>query len=58
MITLRDAYRFRSRTHAFTFCYELCTSPMRVIHGDDHLFWVVTPADAERLISVGYELAA
>ena len=28
-----------------------------VILGDDGLFWVVTPADFERLIRVGYEAA-
>jgi ribosomal protein L15E len=28
-----------------------------VILGDDELFWVVTPAHAERLVRGGYELA-
>lgn len=58
MITIRNAHRFRSRTYAFTFCYERCTTPMRVVHGDDDMFWVVTPADAERLLRSGYEMAA
>lgn len=57
MITTRNAYKFRSRTHALSFCYERCTAPMRVILGDDDLFWVVTPADAERLLRAGYEIA-
>lgn len=52
------AYKFRSRNHALSFCYERCNAPMRVILGDDQLFWVVTPADAERLLRAGYELAA
>ena len=28
-----------------------------IIHGDDELLWVVTPAHAERLVREGYELA-
>jgi hypothetical protein len=31
--------------------------PMRVIMGDCPWFWVVSPVDAERLITAGYELA-
>jgi len=54
----RTAYKFESRTLAYSFCYERCSVPMRVILGDDDLFWVVTPADAARLVSAGYELAS
>lgn len=31
--------------------------PQRVILGDDMKFWVVCPADAERLYRAGYEYA-
>ena len=58
MNATRTAYKFHSRTRAFAFCYERCSAPMRVILGDDDMFWVVTPADAERLLRAGYELAA
>jgi hypothetical protein len=57
MITKQTAYKFRSRTRAFSFCYDHCVVPMRVILGDDDLFWVVTPADAHRLLRAGYEIA-
>ena len=57
MNATRVPYKFRSRTHAFSFCYGRCTAPMRVILGDDELFWVVTPAEAERLLVAGYEIA-
>ncbi len=58
MITARTPYKFHSRTYAFSFRYDRCVEPMRVILGDDDLFWVVTPADAERLLRAGYEIAA
>ena len=57
MITKRTAYKFHSRTRAFSFCLDRCVLPMRVILGDDAMFWVVTPADAERLLRAGYEIA-
>lgn len=31
--------------------------PLRVMLGDDERFWVVTPADAQRLERMGYEYA-
>jgi hypothetical protein len=31
--------------------------PSRLILGDDSTFWLVTPADAERLHRAGYEYA-
>ena len=31
--------------------------PQRIILGDAPTYWVVTPADAERLIRAGYEMA-
>jgi hypothetical protein len=49
MITTRIPYKFHSRTRAFSF-RDHCAVPMRVILGDDEMFWVVTPADAERQI--------
>jgi hypothetical protein len=55
--TTRTAYKFHSRTRAFAF-RDHCVALMRVILGDDDLFWVVTPADAERLLRAGYEIAA
>jgi hypothetical protein len=58
MNTTRSAHKFHSRTRAYSFCYERCIVPMRVLLGDDDMFWVVTPAEAERLLRAGYELAA
>jgi hypothetical protein len=57
MKTTRNAYKFTNRTTALSFRYDRCTQPMRVILGDDDMFWVVTPADAERLLHAGYEIA-
>jgi hypothetical protein len=57
MNTTQTAYKFRSRDHALSFRYERCVVPMRVILGDDELFWVVTPAEVERLLAAGYEIA-
>jgi hypothetical protein len=57
MITTRTSYKFHSRTRAYSFC-DHCVVPMWVILGDNDLFWVVTPADAYRLLRAGYELAA
>ena len=42
---------------ARSICYEHSVRPMRIILGDHPSFWVVTPADAERLMRVGYEMA-
>jgi hypothetical protein len=30
--------------------------PMRIIMGDAPFYWVVTPADAQRLVKAGYEM--
>jgi hypothetical protein len=30
---------------------------LMIVLGDDGLFWVVSPADGERLITAGYEYA-
>jgi hypothetical protein len=43
---------------ARSICYEHSLRPMRIILGDHPSFWVVTPADAERLMRAGYEMAA
>jgi hypothetical protein len=34
-----------------------CHKIALVVHGDDRLFWVVTPAVGERLVRDGYEYA-
>jgi hypothetical protein len=34
-------------------CHKLAL----IVHGDDMLFWVVTPAIGERLVRGGYEYA-
>jgi len=47
---------FRSLGTARSVCYERSVRPMRIILGDYPEFWVVTPADAERLIRAGYEM--
>lgn len=48
-------YRFSSRTTAFDFANR--GAPSMVILGDDGRFWVVTPAQGEKLLRAGYELA-
>ena len=50
-------YSYSSLSSARSACYEHSTKPSRVILGEDLFFWVVTPADAERLIRAGYEVA-
>lgn len=49
------AYKFRELGLALSF-QERCLRPMRLVLGDDEMFWVVTPADAARLERGGYEL--
>ena len=41
---------FGSLRTARSVCYEHSVRPMRIILGDHPNFWVVIPADAERLI--------
>lgn len=49
-------FKFQNRTNAFEFANR-CHKLMLVILGDDELFWVTTPAQAERLHRQGYEYA-
>jgi len=49
-------YRFRQSELAFSFA-DRATKSMLVVLGDDERYWVVTMADAERLIRAGYEAA-
>ncbi len=48
---------YRSLSLACSSCYEHSVKPRRIVMGDFPWFWVVSPADAERLILAGYELA-
>lgn len=48
--------KFSSRELAFN-SLKHCLKPHRVILGDDMKFWVVCPADAEKLHRAGYEYA-
>jgi hypothetical protein len=49
-------YRFRIQSLATSFA-DRTVKPMMVLLGDDEKFWVVTLADAERLVGSGYEVA-
>ncbi len=49
-------FRFSSLELAKSFA-DNATQPQRVILGDHPEIWVVTPADAERLVRAGYEYA-
>ncbi len=49
-------FKFSKLALAQDFIYNRATRPMRIIMGDDHLFWIVTPAEAHRLLKQGYEL--
>jgi hypothetical protein len=49
-------YKFNTLGAAKSFAYHAPKIWM-IIMGDDELFWVVTPAHAERLVKQGYELA-
>ena len=46
---------FRSRKLAQSWV-DHCTSPTRIVHGDDGMFWIVCPADAATLERRGYEV--
>lgn len=50
------AARFHSEPLAWSFC-DRCIKAHMVILGDASLFWVVTMAEAERLMKAGYEAA-
>ena len=45
-------YKFSNRNLARSFAYR---SNLVIIHGDDGMFWVVTPAQAAKLERQGYE---
>jgi hypothetical protein len=49
-------FKFNNLSTAITFTYRAAKMKM-IILGDDELFWVVTPAAAERLVRRGYEYA-
>ncbi|HEX2908750.1 MAG TPA: hypothetical protein VHO69_17900 [Phototrophicaceae bacterium] len=49
-------YKFNNRQNAFEFANR-CTKIMLVLLGDDGLFWVTAPAQAERLHRQGYQYA-
>lgn len=49
-------FRFGSLDLARSFAFR-CLKPHRLILGDHPCFWVVCPADAERLVRTGYEYA-
>ncbi|MDO8615026.1 MAG: hypothetical protein Q7T33_04750 [Dehalococcoidia bacterium] len=49
------AFKFRELGSALSF-QGRCLRLMRLVLGDDEMFWVVTPADAARLERLGYEL--
>lgn len=48
--------KFSSRKLAFDYSNRT-VKPSRVMLGCDGKFWVVTPADAQRLEAAGYEFA-
>ena len=48
------ALRYTHRRWALDAMYR-AERPMRTILGDNGKYWVVTPADAERLVAAGYE---
>jgi hypothetical protein len=54
--TTETIFRFNTMGAAMSFT-ERATKIWMIILGDDELFWVVTPAHAERLVKGGYELA-
>ena len=49
-------FKFSNLGLAKSFTYD-ATKIWIIILGDDEMFWVVTPAHAERLVRQGYELA-
>lgn len=50
------AARFNSETLAWSF-HDRCIKAHMVILGDAEQYWVVTMAEAERLMKAGYEAA-
>jgi len=50
-------YKFNSLTNAKKF-QDRAFDTMLIILGDDDKFWVMLPAQAERLANNGYEYAA
>lgn len=51
-----NGFSFRSLDLARSFASG-CHKPHRVMLGDHPQYWVVCPADAERLVKAGYEYA-
>ena len=49
-------FRLHSIESARSLAYG-ATKPQRIMLGDHPELWVVTPADAERLVRAGYEYA-
>jgi hypothetical protein len=49
-------YRFR-RYELAASCVDHAVKPMMILLGDDERYWVVTLANAERLLRAGYEVA-
>ncbi len=47
-------FKFNNLSTAINFTYR---AAKMIILGDDELFWVMTPAAAERLVRQGYEYA-
>ena len=54
--TVVYGFNFTSQAMANSFACR-CQKPHRVILGDHPRYWVVSPADAERLTTAGYEYA-
>jgi len=52
-MTKNKIFKFNNERYAENFAYG-AVKPMRIILGDDGKYWVVTPADAERLYRAGY----
>lgn len=56
MMKLRMKYRFKNLGLAKSFS-QSTLKPSMIFMGDDEYFWVVTLADAGRLLKAGYEEA-
>jgi hypothetical protein len=55
MTTKSTVFKFKDLGLAESFVNR-CSYPMRIVMGDHPMYWVVTPADAQRLVKAGYEL--
>jgi hypothetical protein len=55
-LTRNPIYKFSELSVARGFA-DRATKTMMIVLGDDARFWVVFPADGERLIKAGYEYA-